>query len=449
MTLPFSLRWAAIAVALALSLAGCHDSHAHEDHDDHGHDHEHDDHDDHGHDHDDHGHDHDEHDEHDDHGHDEHDDHGHDEHGHDDHGHDHHGDGEIHFPVKYQQKVDFERAEVTTRRLRPSVQVPASAQPTSNGHATVTSPFDGEVSAPDGGIPEVGQTVGRGEVVGYVTPRIDPGEFSRIDSDLQAARAAVDRAERQVQRLEPLVESGAMAQRHLDDAESDLTVARAELRRARQRREQADTTERRGTSGRVAIRSPIDGVVTARSGVDGGFTTTGAALVEVIDRRAIWIQARIPEANLTSITDPQGLWFATDSAEIIDLQIGDDGRLVSFGDIIDPATRTTTMTVEMQDPPPNLRVGASFRAHIYGEESEEVSAIPRTAVLEEEGLDVVFVATGDDSFERRVVELGITDGDYAQVRQGLDAGETVVARGAYYVRLAAAATGEIGHGHHH
>ena len=209
MTLPFSLRWAAIAVALALSLAGCHDSHAHEDHDEHGHDHEHDDHDDHDdhghdhdeddhdHDHDDHGHDHDDHDDHS-HDHDDHDDHSHDhddhdDHGHDDHGHDHHGDGEIHFPVKYQQKVDFERAEVTMRRLRPSVQVPASAQPTSSGHATVTSPFDGEVSAPDGGIPEVGQTVGRGEVVGYVTPRIDPGEFSRIDSDLQAARAAVDR----------------------------------------------------------------------------------------------------------------------------------------------------------------------------------------------------------------------------------------------------------------
>ncbi len=447
MTLPFVLRCAVCAVALALCLAGCHDSHAHDDHvhddhgheqDDHGHDHDHD----HGHEHDDHGH------EHDDHGHDHEHDHGHD-HDHDDHGHDHHDDADIHFPLEYQQKVDFELAEVTSRRLRPSVQVLATVQPTSSGHATVTSSFDGEVSAPDGGIPEVGATVRRGEVIAYVTPRIDPGEFSRIDSDLQAARATVERAERQVQRLTPLVESGAMAQRYLDDAESDLAVARAELSRAQQRRQQADTAQHRGTRGRVAVRSPIDGIVTARSSVDGGFTTTGASLVEVLDRQTLWVQARIPEADLESITDPRGLWFNAGASEVIDLEVGSGGRLVSFGDIIDPRTRTTTMTVQMQDPPPNLRVGATFRAHIYGQESDQVLSIPRSAVLEEQGLDVVFVPTGDDTFERRVVELGITDKEYAQVRQGLELGDTVVARGGYYVRLAAAATGEIGHGHHH
>ena len=51
--------------------------------------------------------------------------------------------------------------------------------------------------------------------------------------------------------------------------------------------------------------------------------------------------------------------------------------------------------------------------------------------------------------ERRVVRLGIRDGDYVQVESGVESGERIVTRGAYLVRLAAASPAEAGHGHAH
>jgi cobalt-zinc-cadmium efflux system membrane fusion protein len=56
---------------------------------------------------------------------------------------------------------------------------------------------------------------------------------------------------------------------------------------------------------------------------------------------------------------------------------------------------------------------------------------------------------GGESFGRRVVRLGIRDGNQVQVVEGLEPGERVVTRGAYLVRLAGASPAAAGHGHAH
>jgi multidrug efflux pump subunit AcrA (membrane-fusion protein) len=75
--------------------------------------------------------------------------------------------------------------------------------------------------------------------------------------------------------------------------------------------------------------------------------------------------------------------------------------------------------------------------------------VPTTALIEEEGLTVVFVQRGGETFERRVVAVGLTDGDWTEVRSGVAEGERVVSTGAYAVRLASVSTGGPAHGHAH
>jgi multidrug efflux pump subunit AcrA (membrane-fusion protein) len=62
---------------------------------------------------------------------------------------------------------------------------------------------------------------------------------------------------------------------------------------------------------------------------------------------------------------------------------------------------------------------------------------------------VAYVMLGGESFERRVVRLGIRDGDYVQVIEGVEPGERVVTVNAYLVRLAGASPEAAGHGHAH
>ena len=77
------------------------------------------------------------------------------------------------------------------------------------------------------------------------------------------------------------------------------------------------------------------------------------------------------------------------------------------------------------------------------------AAVPVDAVVDDGGMDVVYVQTGGESFTRKPVRLGIRDGDYIEIREGIEPGDWVVAQGAYSVKLASTSTESIGHGHVH
>ena len=65
------------------------------------------------------------------------------------------------------------------------------------------------------------------------------------------------------------------------------------------------------------------------------------------------------------------------------------------------------------------------------------------------GREVVYVQAEGESFERRVVTVGIRSGGWTEITSGLAAGEHVVTRGAYAVKLAAAGGAVPAHGHAH
>src|SRR5690606_24907827 len=97
-----------------------------------------------------------------------------------------------------------------------------------------------------------------------------------------------------------------------------------------------------------------------------------------------------------------------------------------------------------------LRAGMAVTAHLQVSEAETVVAVPETALVDEQGLSVVYVQLEGESFARRVVRTGRRDGGYVEISSGLEAGERVVTDGAYFVRLASAGTTmSAGHGHPH
>ena len=96
-----------------------------------------------------------------------------------------------------------------------------------------------------------------------------------------------------------------------------------------------------------------------------------------------------------------------------------------------------------------LFAGMSVQAHLIVDAPRVNVAVPKSAVVHDNGQDVVFVQLGGETFARRVVRLGLRDGEMIEVQDGVLAGEWVVAEGAWSVKLAASSTAAIGHGHAH
>ena len=100
-------------------------------------------------------------------------------------------------------------------------------------------------------------------------------------------------------------------------------------------------------------------------------------------------------------------------------------------------------------PDPRLRIGQSVTARVFTGEEQDALVVPAGALVNDAGADVVYVQTGGERFERRLVRVGLRDGEHVAIEEGLAPGERVVTRGAYLVHLAAGAPAETGHGHAH
>jgi cobalt-zinc-cadmium efflux system membrane fusion protein len=60
---------------------------------------------------------------------------------------------------------------------------------------------------------------------------------------------------------------------------------------------------------------------------------------------------------------------------------------------------------------------------------------------------VVYVQTGGESFERRIVRTGSRDGERVAILDGIEAGQRVVGKGAYLIRLSTSMSAAVGHAH--
>ena len=365
-----------------------------------------------------------------------------------------HASEKISLSKEEQWALEFATSNITNGNIRPSFPVYATIRAADGGEARVNAPFAGRITPPPKGFPEVGAEVEAGDILAYVSPSLGASEVSRLRSEEQKSKVELARAERERDRIKGLVKQGAVPERRLQEAESEASLARIELEQSRARLRQFRNLANKGgdTTGRVAVRSPIKGTITRRQALDGGFIMGGDALFELIDNASLWLVAHVPEANLANFTKPSGAWFSLDEQTTLEVDtLTGEASLVSFSSVIDPVTRTAPLifTLGPQKPDPRLRAGAFVKAHIWNGPEREALVVPSSALLEEKGVDVVYVMAGGERFERRIVKLGARDRGLVEILSGLSRGERVVTKGAYYVKLAGTSTGSVGHGHAH
>jgi membrane fusion protein, heavy metal efflux system len=353
--------------------------------------------------------------------------------------------GDIGYLKEQQWTNPFATTVATERPLRPSVPGFATVLAPADAGAEIRAPADGYFAAAE--LVRAGSSVEEGAVLGYLVPRLGEGsDFGSLLVALERARAQLALAERDVERLEGLYAEGAIPERRLSEARHAADVARAELSAARARVEQYQRGNREAG---IALRAPVAGEVLEVNARPGAFVRAGDRVFRIAAPGRRWLEVRVPERFADGLQQASGAWFGRDGRGTVVLDDASGARVVQIGAAIDPESRTASVTVEYPTEVGPAAVGSRFAAHVFTATPQPLLAIPRSAVIDDGGVDVVFVQTGGEAFVRRPVQLGIYDGELAEVRSGVSAGERVVSRGAYYVKLAASGGEEIGHGHAH
>jgi RND family efflux transporter MFP subunit len=359
--------------------------------------------------------------------------------GHGGHAHDEEG---IAFSKEQQWKIDFATAEAVKGLARTAIAATGTIRAPAGSEAQLVAPAAGVLRAANG-FPRIGQAVKKGQVLAVLGPRLG-GDSDQASLDAAAGKAQVtlEQTRRERERMELLFKEEAVAEKRLLDARANERMAHAEMQAATARAQQL------GGGGGIALKAPMDGIVAEVTAAAGAFVNEGAPLLHIANTGKLWLEARVPESDIGRVGKPSGAAFTVDGYDQgFAIDIGRNGALIAVGGRVDAQTRTVPVIFEFANPERALRLGLTARIQVFAGNGQEAVLIPASAVQDENGAQVVYVQIGGARFERRMVQTGARDGDRIAVVSGLEAGQRVVSKGAYLVRLSTSKAAAAGHAH--
>ena len=204
-------------------------------------------------------------------------------------------------------------------------------------------------------------------------------------------------------------------------SEAEYESARADLASA-----EADEGLARLNLSYTTVTAPFAGVVTQRLVDPGENVSLGTAVYTLVDVDPLLARVHVPSREFRQLQLDQAVQLRLDSTRA---QL--TGRIKLISPVIDPASGTIKVTVEVSDYPAGTRPGDFAEVRIVTELRPAALLVPRTAVVTEKGETVVYVAVGVEKVkaERRLVEVGFTDEDRAEILSGVTAGERLVVKG--------------------
>lgn len=265
-------------------------------------------------------------------------------------------------------------------------------------------------------------------------------ELKQAEARLRLARSTFEREKELVDLKISARKDFQVAQSEYEQAAADLEAVRARLRLSGAQLD-ARLTQlgQRGVQaardGRVTVASAVGGFVAQQSVSAGEAVAAGTPLYRVVDTAGgVWAAAQVYEKDLAQVRVGQPVEVVTAAypGQVF------KGRVDSVDPAVDPETRTLAVRAVLANPGGRLKpeMFATLRV-TTSDRPAAVSVIPRSAVVEADGAQLVYVQNGPDVFEPVEVELGQLSGELIEVKSGVYPGDLVVSRRAFQLRAQA------------
>ncbi|HET8542718.1 MAG TPA: efflux RND transporter periplasmic adaptor subunit [Anaeromyxobacter sp.] len=259
---------------------------------------------------------------------------------------------------------------------------------------------------------------------GTVLVRLDT---TTEQAQLQSAEAEASLTHVSLERARTLRENESNTPADLDAAEA----------RAKQADAGVDTL--RATIAKKTIRAPFDGRISIRQVELGQVVAPGTPVASLQSVSPIHAEFWLPQQALAEIRAGQRARIRTDAFPGASW----DGAITTVNTEVDVATRNVRVRATFDNPDGRLRPGMFANVDVLSPEKRPVLMIPATAVMFAPYGDSVFAIeerkdekTGQTALvaRQKFVRLGDRRGDFVAIASGLDAGERVVAGGAFKLR---------------
>jgi membrane fusion protein, multidrug efflux system len=285
---------------------------------------------------------------------------------------------------------------------------------------------------------KLGDRVNRGQRIAKIEDEEILEQVKQAEAAFEVAKATIrqreadlELAKTNVERSRNLFQRQLLPQQTLDDAEAKYQSAQAalDLARAQNTQSQSRLDELRINLQNTIITSPVNGFVARRAADPGAFVSANAPIVDVVDIVHVRLVANIVEKDLKQIG-------VGDSARVeVDAFPGESfmGRIARVSPVLDPATRTAPLEVEIANDQFRLKPGMYARVGIITESHPHALVVPTNALVDANGTRGVYLAVNNVA-QFHPVKVGIEGNERTEVLDGVAEGDRVVTTGAAGLR---------------
>jgi HlyD family secretion protein len=248
---------------------------------------------------------------------------------------------------------------------------------------------------------------------------------------IRQREADLQLAETNVERSRSLFERQLLPKQTLDDNEAryQAALAQLDLARAQTTQSKARLDELRINLANTVITSPVNGFVARRSVDPGAFVSQQAPVADVVDITRVRLVANIVERDLKELQSGNAANVEVDAFP--GEKFG--GRIARVSPVLDPATRTAPIEIEIPNPDFRLKPGMYARVGITTQTKKEALVLPSTAVVDLGGRRGVFQLQNEVAVFRSV-QVGSEQGSIVEILSGLNEGDEVISTGAGALR---------------
>lgn len=285
-----------------------------------------------------------------------------------------------------------------------------------------------------------GSAVRAGELLFTVTGK------GIVEDDLEMnyikAKSNLDRQQAHLERKKKLLDDNIVGQKEYDQVLNQYELAKAEF----------DNIEKLFQKGekRHLITNTATGFVAQIFVQEGQFVEAGQPLAAVLKNSRVQVKIDVSPRYRTLLPSINNANFINPYSNKVYSLSGLDGKVMSFGRMTShDEGHYIPMFFEINNHPA-LAPGSLVEAYLMTQVQQEQLIVPNNAILEEMGSYIVFIQKSAETFEKQVIKVDATDGQFTQVISGLSEGDKVVSKGALQIKLASMAVVADPHaGHNH
>ena len=267
---------------------------------------------------------------------------------------------------------------------------------------------------------DVGVAVEKGQVIAVINHEVYLAQLAECQAALEASKVALADAQREEKRMTRLFEGGSATEQARDKAVTTAQLAAANVKQAEAALERIKVTLDKAT-----IEAPVTGVISKKYVDEGNMVGPSTPLVKIVQIETLKVLGGVSERYLPQLTAGKTpVRIKTDAYPEDEFE----GTVYRVGVAVDAVTRTGEVEIRVPNPGVKLKPGMFARMTILVNQKKNVAVVPDSALIREGDEVYVCVVNGNEAHRCRV-KLGLSQGQFHEVLEGVSAGDTVVTHG--------------------